>query len=41
MIDVVATVVKYFVKRNKMSIFLAYNSEYVFSPFILVIIAIF
>jgi hypothetical protein len=41
MTDVMTTVVKGFVEEGKKNIFLAYNCEYVFSSFILVITAIF
>jgi hypothetical protein len=41
MTDVVTTTVKGFVKQGKTNIFLAYNCEYVFSSFILVITAVF
>jgi len=41
MTDVVTTAVKGFVEQGKKNIFLAYNCEYVFSSFILVITAVF
>jgi hypothetical protein len=41
MTDVVTTAVKGFVEQGKTNIFLAYNCEYVFSSFILVITAAF
>jgi hypothetical protein len=41
MTDVVTTTVKGFIEQGKTNIFLAYNCEYAFSSFILVITAAF
>jgi hypothetical protein len=41
MTDVMTTAIKGFVEQGKMNIFLAYNCEYVFSSFMLIITVVF